>query len=161
MVTSMAPHGRCHGRNYYVHGGEGVKGISSCCEREDSAGVHRQHHRDVEEERLHRLDPKRALVFYLDRTKEFRVDDQLFVGYVGAKKGRAVQKRSISRWVVLCIKICYALAKKQPSEVLRAHCTRGKAASTTLARGVPVLDICQAASNVGFMAHVCETLLPG
>ncbi|KAJ1202815.1 hypothetical protein NDU88_006610 [Pleurodeles waltl] len=54
-------------------------------------------HPSYEEERLHRLDPKRALAFYLNRTKDFRVDDQLFVGYVGAKKGKAVQKRTISR----------------------------------------------------------------
>ncbi|KAJ1162117.1 hypothetical protein NDU88_002595 [Pleurodeles waltl] len=37
-------------------------------------------HPSKEEERLHRLDPKRALSFYLDCTKEFWVDDQLFVG---------------------------------------------------------------------------------
>lgn len=59
-----------------------------------------------EEERLHLLDPKRALSFYLDRTKEFRVDGQLFVGYVGAKKGRAVQKRTISCGVIFCVNIC-------------------------------------------------------
>ncbi|KAJ1101564.1 hypothetical protein NDU88_006631 [Pleurodeles waltl] len=47
-------------------------------------------HPSHEEERLHRLDPKRALAFYLNRTKDFRVDDQLFVGYVGVKKGKAV-----------------------------------------------------------------------
>ncbi|KAJ1093250.1 hypothetical protein NDU88_006355 [Pleurodeles waltl] len=115
-------------------------------------------HPSKEEERPHRLDPKRALSFYLDRTKEFRVDDQLIVGYVGANKGRAVQKRSISRWVVLCIKICYALAKKQPPEGLRAHSTRGKAATTALARGVPVVDICQAATWASlhtFAKHYC------
>lgn len=103
-------------------------------------------HPSKEEERFNRLDPKRALSFNLDRTKEFWVDNQLFLGYVGAKKGRAVQKRTISRWVVLCIKICYALAKKQPPEGLRAHSNRGKAATTALAWGVPVLDICQAAT---------------
>ncbi|KAJ1217854.1 hypothetical protein NDU88_005441 [Pleurodeles waltl] len=69
-------------------------------------------HPSHEEERLHRLDPKRALAFYLDRTKDFQVDKQLFVGYVGAKKGKAVQKRTFSRWVLLCIKMCYALSKK-------------------------------------------------
>ena len=89
--------------------------------------------------RLHRLDPKRALSFYIDRTKEYRVDDQLFIGFVGAKKGRAVQKQTISRWIVLCIKICYALAKKQLPEGLQAHST--KAPTTALAHGVPVLDI--------------------
>ncbi|KAJ1125318.1 hypothetical protein NDU88_003750 [Pleurodeles waltl] len=55
-----------------------------------------------------------------------------------------MQERPISRWVLLCIKMCYALAKKQPPEGLRAHSTRATAASTALAHGVPVLDICQA-----------------
>ncbi|XP_069063518.1 uncharacterized protein [Pleurodeles waltl] len=32
-----------------------------------------------EEERMHRLDPKRALSFYVDGTKDFRTDDHLFV----------------------------------------------------------------------------------
>ncbi|KAJ1198543.1 hypothetical protein NDU88_002382 [Pleurodeles waltl] len=75
----------------------------------------RTQHPSHEEEKLHRLDPKRALAFYLNRTKDLRVDDQLFVGYVGVKKGKAVQKRTISRWVLLCIKMCYALAQKATS----------------------------------------------
>ena len=103
-------------------------------------------HPSREEDRLHHLDPKTALSYYIDRTKEDQLDNQLFIGFTGAKKGKAVQKRTISRWIVLCIKICYALAKKQPPEGLRAHSTRAKAATTALARGVPVLDICQTAT---------------
>ena len=115
-------------------------------------------HPTKEKERLHRLDLKRALSFYIDCTREHQVDDQIFVGFTGAKKGKAVQKWTISRWIVLCIKICYALAKKQPPEVLRAHSTRAKAATTALAHGVPVLDICQAAtwaSLYTFTKHYC------
>ena len=48
--------------------------------------------------------------------------------------------------IVLCIKICYALAKKQPPEGLRAHSTIAKAATTAWGCGVPVLDICRAAT---------------
>ena len=88
-----------------------------------------------------------------------QVDDQLFVGFEGAKKGKAVQKQTISQWIVLCIKICYTLAKKQPPEGLRAHSPRAKATSTALPRGVPVLDICQAAAWVSlhtFTKHYCQ-----
>ena len=46
-------------------------------------------HPTKDEERLHRLHPKRVLSFYIDRTREHRVDDQLFVGFAGTKKGKA------------------------------------------------------------------------
>ncbi|KAJ1148155.1 hypothetical protein NDU88_000993 [Pleurodeles waltl] len=39
-------------------------------------------HSSKEEERLHRLDPRRALSFYVDRTRDFRLEDQLFIGHV-------------------------------------------------------------------------------
>ena len=52
-------------------------------------------HHTKEEERLHRLDLKRASSFYIDHTREHRVDNQLFVGFAGAKKGKAVQKWTI------------------------------------------------------------------
>ena len=89
------------------------------------------------------MDPKTAVTFYIDRTRDYRVDDQLFVGYIGKKKGKAVMKRTLSRWIVLCIKICYSLAKKVLPEGIRAHSTRAKS-SSALARGVPIADICKA-----------------
>ena len=48
-----------------------------------------------EEERLHRLDPTRAVSFYITRSLDYRVDDQLFVGYIGKKKGKAAMKRTL------------------------------------------------------------------
>ncbi|KAJ1086512.1 hypothetical protein NDU88_006628 [Pleurodeles waltl] len=115
-------------------------------------------HPSKEEERLHRLDPQRALSFFVDRKREFRQDDQLFVGYVGKRKGRAVHKRTLSRWIILCIKLCYSLAKKEPPVGLRVHSTRAKAASSALARGVPVVDIGRAATWASlhtFVKHYC------
>ncbi|KAJ1178771.1 hypothetical protein NDU88_004013, partial [Pleurodeles waltl] len=53
-------------------------------------------HPSKEEERLHRLDPRRALSFFVDRTREFRQDDQLIVSYMGKRKGKAVHKRTLS-----------------------------------------------------------------
>ena len=66
------------------------------------------------------------------------MDDQLLVGFSGAKKGKAVQKLTISRWIVLCIKICYALAKKQLPGGLWGLTTRTKDVTTALAHGVPI-----------------------
>ncbi|XP_069072210.1 extracellular calcium-sensing receptor-like [Pleurodeles waltl] len=54
--------------------------------------------------------------------------------------------------------MCSALAKKQPPEGLRAHLTRATAATTALACGMPVLDICQATTWTSlhtFTKHYC------
>ena len=81
-------------------------------------------HPSKEEECLHRLDPRRAVNYYLDRTKDIRLEDHLSVGYCSATKGKALQKRTPSRSIILCIKTCYALAKKNPPEGIRAPSDR-------------------------------------
>lgn len=63
-----------------------------------------------------------------------------------AKKSKAVQKRTISRWIALFSEICYGLAKKLVPEGLRIHSTRAKSISTEIVHIVPVLGICQAAT---------------
>ena len=115
-------------------------------------------HPTKEEERLHRLDPKRAVSFYVDRTREYRLDNQLFLGYIMKMKGKAVQKRTLSRWIILCIKICYGLVQKEPPEGIRAHSTRTKSFTSALAPGVPIVDICKAATWASlhtFGKHYC------
>ncbi|KAJ1145715.1 hypothetical protein NDU88_012000 [Pleurodeles waltl] len=67
----------------------------------------------VEDERPHRLDPRRALCFYIERTREFQVDDQLFIGYVGKRKGKAVHKRTLCRCRAL---VPVLLTSRRPSE---------------------------------------------
>lgn len=54
------------------------------------------------EKALHSIDIKRALLYYLDRTRSFCVDESVFICYAGPKKGMAPSLHPIARWVVIC-----------------------------------------------------------
>ena len=98
------------------------------------------------ERMLHSLDVKRALSFYVARTKDFRLSPRLFLCYFGHKKGLPASPPSISRWLVTAISLAYELQHKSPPEGLRAHSTRAVASSTALLRGVDLPDICRTAT---------------
>ena len=101
----------------------------------------------VEDERLHRLCPVRALKLYCERTRTMRTSSQLFVSYGQSKNTRkAVAKPTLSRWIVEAIKLAYDCAKVPVPEGLRAHGTRGVSTSWAAARGVSVQEICTAAN---------------
>ncbi|KAL0173041.1 hypothetical protein M9458_033352, partial [Cirrhinus mrigala] len=87
----------------------------------------------------------RALRIYMERTQPFRRSEQLFVCYGGQQKGKAVSKQRISHWLVNAIRMAY-LARGLPCPLeVRAHSTRGIAASAALANGASLTDICRAA----------------
>ncbi|KAL0163564.1 hypothetical protein M9458_039317, partial [Cirrhinus mrigala] len=91
------------------------------------------------------LCPVRALRIYLERTQPFRRSEQLFVCYGGQQKGKAVSKQRISHWLVDAIHTAYQ-ARGLPCPLgVRAHSTRGVAASAALANGASLTDICRAA----------------
>ncbi|KAI2653489.1 ORF V: Enzymatic polyprotein [Labeo rohita] len=91
------------------------------------------------------LCPVRALRIYIERTQPFRRSEQLFVCYGGQQKGKAVSKQRISHWLVNAIRMAY-LARGLPCPLeVRAHSTRGIAASAALANGASLTDICRAA----------------
>ncbi|KAL0149011.1 hypothetical protein M9458_055626 [Cirrhinus mrigala] len=91
------------------------------------------------------LCPIRALHIYMERTQPFRRSEQLFVCYGGQQKGKAVSKQRISHWLVNAIRMAY-LARGLPCPLeVRAHSTRGIAASAALANGASLTDICRAA----------------
>ncbi|KAI2661120.1 ORF V: Enzymatic polyprotein [Labeo rohita] len=91
------------------------------------------------------LCPVRALRIYLERTQPFRCSEQLFVCYGGQQKGKAVSKQRISHWLVDAIRMAYK-ARGLPCPLgIRAHSTRGVAASAALANGASLTDICRAA----------------
>ncbi|KAI2653744.1 ORF V: Enzymatic polyprotein [Labeo rohita] len=91
------------------------------------------------------LCPVRALRIYLERTQPFRRSEQLFVCYGGQQKGKAVSKQRISHWLVDAIRMAYE-ARGLPCPLgIRAHSTRGVAASAALANGASLTDICRAA----------------
>ena len=101
-----------------------------------------------EDKRLHCLCPVRALRLYRDRTAPFRQGDQLFVSWAphARWKGKPITKVRLSQWIVEAIQLAYASSGVELPEGLRAHSTRGMAASWALARGVPIQDVCAAAS---------------
>lgn len=98
-----------------------------------------------EERRLHALCPVRALHFYMDRTAGFRRSDQLFVSWASPHRGKPVTKQRLSHWVVESIALAYTCQGLLAPQGLRAHSTRGLAASWALFRGVSIQDICAAA----------------
>ncbi|XP_066533946.1 uncharacterized protein [Hoplias malabaricus] len=98
------------------------------------------------QQRLHMLCPVRALRTYINRTQDFRRCDQLFVCFAKPVRGRALSKQRLSHWVLEAISIAYSSKGMDLPEGVRAHSTRGIATSWALFKGVPVGDICAAAS---------------
>ncbi|XP_078247020.1 uncharacterized protein LOC144588309 [Pogona vitticeps] len=98
------------------------------------------------ERTLHCLDVRRALSFYISRTKDFRKVQRLFLCYYGQRKGTAASTSTLSRWLVSTISLAYELQHKPLPENLRAHSTRAVATSTALLRGVDIPNICRAAT---------------
>lgn len=112
----------------------------------------------IAEKSLHTLDIRRCLKFYLDKTKSFRKSDQLLIAFAGLRKGLAMSRSSISRWIASAITLAHEKAGKPLRDKVQAHSTRKIAASTALFAGVSLPDICRAAtwSNVHtFTRHYC------
>ena len=103
---------------------------------------------DTEEDRrLHKLCPVRSLLAYVAKTRSFRTSDQLWVCFgAGTRHGGPLSKTRLARWIVEAIRAAYASAGQLAPEGIRAHSTRGVAASWALFQGVSVEDMCAAAS---------------
>ena len=91
------------------------------------------------------LCPVRALRRYVDVTDEFRRSDALFLCYGGDRKGCALSKQRLSHWIVDAVLQAYK-AKGLPAPPVRCHSTRGVSASWAALKGVPLMDICAAAT---------------
>ncbi|XP_048011810.1 uncharacterized protein LOC125245326 [Megalobrama amblycephala] len=100
----------------------------------------------TEDQRLNALCPVRALQTYITRTGAFRKSDQLFISWASPHKGSPISKQRLSHWLVNAIALAYESKGVQPPGNIRAHSTRGLAASWALFRGVSLQDICSAAS---------------
>ncbi|XP_078235403.1 uncharacterized protein LOC144584060 [Pogona vitticeps] len=108
------------------------------------------------ERMLHALDVRRALAYYVTRTKDFRKAHRLFLCFYGPRKGSPASSSSLSRWLVSTISLAYELLQKPVPEGLKAHSTRAMATSTALLRGVDIQEICRSAtwSNAStFVTH--------
>ncbi len=91
-----------------------------------------------------RLRP-RALDAYVHRTALWRKSDQLLVCYGPPKKGFPAAKQTLSRWIVDAIIVAYESSDLPSPLGVKAHSTRGMAASKAFLAGVPIQDICDAA----------------
>ncbi|XP_060746163.1 uncharacterized protein LOC132859430 [Tachysurus vachellii] len=100
----------------------------------------------AEDQRLNALCPVRALRAYMVRTNSFWRSDQLFVSWAPPNTGKPISKQRLSCWLVGAISLAYESRSVQPPGGLRAHSTRGLAASWALFGGVPLQDICAAVS---------------
>ena len=95
---------------------------------------------------LRALCPVRALVAYIGATAQVRQTEQLFVCYGGHNRGRALSKQRLSHWIVDTISQAYRVNGRALPTGVRCHSTRGVSTSWAALRGVPLDDICIAAS---------------
>nr|XP_008107943.1 PREDICTED: inositol hexakisphosphate kinase 3 isoform X1 [Anolis carolinensis]XP_008107944.1 PREDICTED: inositol hexakisphosphate kinase 3 isoform X1 [Anolis carolinensis]XP_016848789.1 PREDICTED: inositol hexakisphosphate kinase 3 isoform X1 [Anolis carolinensis] len=105
---------------------------------------------------LHSLDVRRALAYYVQRTAEYRKSPQLFLKYRMDKLGTPVSSQRLASWIVSTIRLAYRLADQDPPQRITAHSTRAMAASQAFLKGVPLEDICKAAtwsSSLTFASH--------
>lgn len=84
-------------------------------------------HASPEEQRLHFLDIRHALAFYLQRTKSIRKSPRLFITIADRSPSQAIFSQRISLWVSGCIIKCYRLAHILPPGGIMAHSTRAHA----------------------------------
>lgn len=94
--------------------------------------------------RLHTLDVRWVLAFYIDRTKLFCKSMQLFVAVADRMKVCAVLAQSLSFWTTACIHYCYELGKVPLPVVVLAHSTRVQASLAAFLAQVPIQETCQA-----------------
>jgi hypothetical protein len=106
--------------------------------------------------------PCRAIDRYVKATRAFRKTDQLLVCFAnGPRKGQAASKLSISRWVRQAIQEAYKAQGLRPPNGIKAHSTRGQAASWAQFHNVAMSDICSSAtwaSDCTFATFYCLNL---
>ena len=98
------------------------------------------------EDRFKLLCPVRALRAYVAATAGIRRSDQLFLCYGGPRRGCALSKQRLSHWVVDVITHAYKGGGHPLPSGVRCHSTRAVSTSWAALRGVPLEDICDAAS---------------
>ncbi len=101
--------------------------------------------REPDQEKLNCMCPVRTLDAYVYRTALWRKTDQLLVCYGPPKKGLPAAKQTLSRWIVDAVILSYESSDLPSPLGVKAHSTRGMAASKAFLAGVPIQDICDAA----------------
>ncbi|KAJ7344949.1 hypothetical protein JRQ81_000899 [Phrynocephalus forsythii] len=102
------------------------------------------------------LDICQALLFYLSRMASIHATKHLFVQTVDLHKGFPVSSQTLSQCICNTIKPTYQSAQVPLPAAPRGHSTRVVAASTAFLRGIPLLEVCKAAtwsSSSTFVTH--------
>lgn len=94
---------------------------------------------------LHILDVKRALLFYLDRTKVPNRAQNLSVSYPPPHQELLISSQRLSLWIMATIVLSYSLERMLRPQSLTVHSAWAMAASTAFLDGVPLPDIYTAA----------------
>ncbi|XP_068128360.1 uncharacterized protein [Hyperolius riggenbachi] len=98
------------------------------------------------EKKLHCLDVRRTVLGYLDRSKQWRKSDALFVLFGGRFKGKQASKSTIARWIRQTIALAYSQQGKLLPSSIKAHSTRAVSASWAEKAGASIEQICRAAT---------------
>ncbi len=85
--------------------------------------------RDSDQVKLNCMCPVRALDTYVHRATQWRRSDQLLVCVGPPRRGLPASKHTISRWIVEAITACYESSGLPSPLGVKAHSTRGVAAS--------------------------------
>ena len=93
---------------------------------------------------LLKLDPKKALTYYLRRSENFRNADRLKMCIFVNKPHKPVSCKTISRWITDTIKFCYRTEGKTPGRV-HGHQTCSYGSSLARFKGTSSKDIKEAA----------------
>ena len=88
----------------------------------------------------------RALQSYLDRTRDIRRTNQLFVTFKAGDQGRAAAKITMAGWLKNTIQTAYEIKELPIPQGVKAHSARHMSTSWADLKAISVLDICQQAS---------------
>ncbi len=91
------------------------------------------------------LCPACAVCIYIERSRQFRLSELLFVCFEGCTKGLPVSMQRLSHWIVDAIVLAYGSKGVKCPIGVRAHSTRGLVSSWTWANGISFQDICMVA----------------
>lgn len=91
-----------------------------------------------------KLCPCRALIAYIEKTKQIRKSNRLFVTYQ-ENNHKEASKDSIARWIVSTVQYAYENADKDTLQTVRAHDTRRLSTSWALFNGASASEILKAA----------------
>ncbi|KAJ7322152.1 hypothetical protein JRQ81_018439 [Phrynocephalus forsythii] len=96
-----------------------------------------------------RCDPP-YLQFYPDKVIAYPditfLPKRLFICHHPVAAGRPVSSQRFARWIIQVITLAYEMANKPLPGPIKAHSTRAMSSSAAFLKGVPLENICQAAT---------------